>query len=121
MEEYPGKETLIATLQEMIPFEGVYYRDILHKLIHRHPQSTIEQVLATLVRQGHARRVGSAMHPIYIKQRGKTVVYDNIRPTDGLGALLVMQSNFGGPERLLGKSHLGALARPVAEGPSNEL
>lgn len=115
MEDHQGTSALTDEVYWLISVGGTYYRDILGKLLHRHPQRTIDHVLASLVRHRRVRRVGSDMHPIYARETPHRVVYENIRPADGLGGLLVIHRSIASAERLLGKTHTGNLARPTTE------
>jgi hypothetical protein len=81
---------------DMIKIDGIYERDLLHKLVANYSQKSIEDVIAFLMERGFIKRCGDKIRPIYVRKESARVVYQHIIPlapgTEQI--LLEMHSNF---------------------------
>jgi hypothetical protein len=80
----------------MISVNGIYERDLLHKLVANYSQKSIEDVIAFLMERGFIKRCGDKIRPIYVRMESARVVYQCIVPlAPGTEqTLLTMHSNF---------------------------
>jgi hypothetical protein len=89
-------DNLKRVIFDLIKIDGVYERDLLHKLVARYSQRSIEDTLAFLLERRFIKRAGDKIRPIYVRIESARVVYANIAPTapGTEQTLLTMHSNF---------------------------
>lgn len=81
---------------DLVPIDGVYERDLLHKLVGHYSQKSVEDTIAFLIERRFIKRAGDKIRPMFIRTESARVVYANILPLKA-GAeqpLLTMHSNF---------------------------
>lgn len=95
MERRKSIKDLVGELYEMIPFDGRYERDIMHKLVNEYPQATIEATLLHLCREHQIRKCGDKMRLMYVREPHR-VRYLNITPLSSRTAdlLVTLHKNF---------------------------
>lgn len=89
-------DNLKRVIFDLIKIDGIYERDLLHTLVARYSQRSVEDTLAFLMERKFIKRAGDKIRPIYVRMESARVVYANIAPTAS-GAeqpLLTMHSNF---------------------------
>jgi hypothetical protein len=89
-------ENLKRIIFDLVKIDGIYERDLLHKLVARYSQRSIEDTLAFLMERGFIKRCGDKIRPMYVRMESARVVYQCIVPlAPGTEqTLLTMHSNF---------------------------
>jgi hypothetical protein len=89
-------ENLKRVIFDMIKVNGIYERDLLHRLVQYYSQRSIEDTLAFLMERGFIKRCGDKIRPIYVRMESARVVYQHLFPlAPGTEqTLLKMHSNF---------------------------
>ena len=89
-------ENLKRIIFDLVKIDGIYERDLLHKLVARYSQRSIEDTLAFLMERKFIKRAGGKTRPIYVRMESARVVYQHIAPlAPGTEqTLLKMHSNF---------------------------
>ena len=87
---------LIRKIYDLIPVDGIYERDLLHKLVDHHCQKSVEDALAFLIERQFVKSAGDKIRPMFVRRASVRVVYANILPAtpDTEQTLLKMHSNF---------------------------
>ena len=89
-------DNLKRVIFDMIKIDGIYERDLLHKLVPNYSLKSIEDVIAFLTERDFIKRCGDKIRPIYVRKESARVVYQHIAPlAPGTEqTLLTMHSNF---------------------------
>lgn len=89
-------ENLKRVIFDLVSINGIYERDLLHKLVGHYSQRSIEDTLAFLMERNFIKRAGDKTRPIFVRLESKRVVYCQIIPlAPGTEqTLLKMHSNF---------------------------
>ena len=90
------KQSVALKVFDAISHNGVYERDLLHKLVGTLSQHSIEEALAWLSERRYIKRAGDKARPIYVRMESAKTVYTNIRPGSAkeTDIMLQMHSNF---------------------------
>lgn len=91
-----NNRSLVELIFDMVPRNGRYEQDILHKLVPSFPHRTIEAALVKLCADGHLRKCGDKIRPLYVRMVTPKVFYDGCAPAPAAAqtAMLQMHSNF---------------------------
>jgi len=89
-------ENLKRIIFDLVKIDGIYERDLLHKLVARYSQRSIEDTLDFLMERKFIKRAGDKTRTIYVRMESAKVVYRHIvpLPTGAEQTLLKMHSNF---------------------------
>ena len=81
---------------DLVKVDGVYEKDLLHKLVGCYSQKSVEDTIAFLIERRFIKRAGDKIRPMFIRVESARVVYANLRPlAPGTEqTLLKMHSNF---------------------------
>lgn len=89
-------DNLKRIIFDLVKINGIYERDLLHKLVNHYTQRSIEDTLAFLIERKFIKRAGDKARPIYVRMESARVVYALLVPlAPGTEqTLLKMHSNF---------------------------